>query len=169
MTNHHHTHQDDSAGHAENMTDEQFLKEHQDELSRSAQRAHWIHSLDEHEGHPGETLATRSHEVIQRWAEERKAVPATVPGTNRGDREGVLRFNFPGYGGDRLEEISWDQFFKTFDERGLIFLFQEHMKAGNQSNFFHLERAESDTKSGSAKSSHETGASHKASSHGDHK
>ena len=125
-------------------SDDQFLKEHHDELSRSAQRAHWIHSPDEHEEHHGQTLATHSHEVIQRWAEERNAQPSTVPGTNRGDREGVLRFNFPGYGGDRLEAISWEQFFKTFDERNLIFLFQEHMKAGNQSNFFHLERVDND-------------------------
>jgi len=136
--------------------DDQFLKEHQDELSRSAQRAHWIHSPDEHEEHPGQTLATRSHAVIQRWAEERNAEPSTVPGTNRGDREGVLRFNFPGYSGDRLEAISWEQFFKTFDERDLIFLFQEHMKAGNQSNFFHLERVgndESDERVGGSKAS----------------
>ena len=165
MTTRQHAHQDDSARHNQSRDDEQFLKEHQDELSRSAQRAHWVHSPDEHEEHHGQTLATRSHEVIKRWAEERKAVPATVPGTNRGDREGVLRFNFPGYGGDRLEEISWEQFFKTFDERDLIFLFQEHMKAGNQSNFFHLERVEGDTHSASSRAE---GARHDAGSHASH-
>ncbi len=132
------------SGH-ERQSDEQFLREHHDELSRSAQRAKWIHSPKEHEDHPGQTLATRSHEVIKQWAEERKAVPSTVPGTAHGATEGVLRFNFPGYGGDRLQEISWDQFFKTFDERELVFLFQEHMKAGNQSNFFHFDRASSST------------------------
>ncbi|HEX5570198.1 MAG TPA: hypothetical protein VFX31_02360 [Ktedonobacterales bacterium] len=131
MTTHHQSHSD---------------AEHHDEHSRSAQRAHWVNSPDEHEEHPGQTLATRSHEVIQRWAEERKATPSTVPGTSHGADEGVLRFNFPGYGGDKLEAISWDQFFKTFDDRDLIFLFQEHMKAGNQSNFFHLERAEGEHK-----------------------
>ena len=134
-----HTH-DASQNQNQNQSDAAFLKEHGDELSRSAQRAKWIHSPDEHQEHDGQTLATRSHEVIQRWAEERKAVPATVPGTNRGDREGVLRFNFPGYGGDRLEEISWEQFFKTFDERELVFLFQERLSSGAQSNFFHLDR-----------------------------
>jgi hypothetical protein len=144
MTTHHHeeSHGQHEPVH-EPISDEQFLKEHQDELSRSAQRAKWIHSPNEHEDHPGQTLATRSHDVIRRWAEERKAVPSTVPGTEHGATEGVLRFNFPGYGGDRLQEISWDQFFKTFDERDLVFLFQEHMKAGNQSNFFHFDRASS--------------------------
>lgn len=177
MTTHHRSQGDTSAshGHQQAASDEQFLKEHHDELSRSAQRARWIHSPNEHEEHPGQTLATRSHEVIQRWAEERKAVPATVPGTHRGEREGVLRFNFPGYGGDRLETISWEQFFKTFDERDLIFLFQEHMKAGNQSNFFHLDRAEDDSRSNAShtahasdKKAHSGGEKRGASSHGTH-
>jgi hypothetical protein len=39
-----------------------------------------------------------NHEVIRRWAEERDAVPVTVPGTEHGHRLGVLRFEFPGYG-----------------------------------------------------------------------
>lgn len=166
----HQKHTDTPHSQSHQQSDDQFLKQHHDELSRSAQHAHWVHSPDEHEEHPGQTLATRSHEVIQRWAEERQAQPSTVPGTNRGDREGVLRFNFPGYGGDRLEAISWEQFFKTFDERDLIFLFQEHMKAGNQSNFFHLERVGDDENnqraSGSkASGSHSTADSKAHSSH----
>ena len=76
---------------------------------------------------------------VQRWAEEREAVPATVPGTEHGGRPGVLRFDFPGYGGKDLKEISWDDRFKTFDDRHLVFLFQQHMKNGDQSNFFHLD------------------------------
>jgi len=31
------------------------------------------------------------------------------------------------------------RFFKTFDERNLVFVFQEHQKAGNQSNFFRFD------------------------------
>jgi hypothetical protein len=60
-------------------------------------------SPDEHEERPGRSLVTRNHEVIRRWAQERGSVPATVPGTERGDHLGVLRFNFPGYGGDDLK------------------------------------------------------------------
>ena len=123
---------------AKNLTDEErrFLEEHHDQLSRTTLRAKWIRSPGEHEDRPGQSLATQSHEVIKHWAEERKAKPATVPNTEHGGRPGVLRFNFPGYGGGALEETSWDDWFRTFDERELVFIFQEHQSGGNQSNFF---------------------------------
>lgn len=117
--------------------DERYLKEHGDELSKSTQHAKWIHSVDDHEDRSGQTLATRNPDVIRRWAEERNAVPATTPG---GDTENprVLRFDFPGY--DReLQQVSWNAWLRTFEDRELVFLYQEHMKAGNQSNFFRLD------------------------------
>ena len=117
--------------------DAKFVKEHGDELSRSTQHAKWIHSTDDHEDHSGQTLATRNPDVIRQWADERNAQPATTPG---GDAENprVLRFDFPGY--DReLQAISWDAWLRTFEDRELVFLYQEHMKAGNQSNFFRLD------------------------------
>lgn len=99
----------------------------------------WIESPDEHEEYAGQTLATRSHDVIRRWAEERNATPATVEGSGPEDRAGVLRFDFPGYGGERLTPIDWDAWFEPFDQRELVFIFQEHLKDGSQSNFFQLE------------------------------
>ncbi len=119
--------------------DKKYLERYGDKLSDSAQYAQWISSADDHEDHPGQSLLTRNHDVIKEWAEERKAVPATVPGTQHGDHLGVLRFNFPGYGGDNLEEVSWDDWFKTFDDRNLVFVYQEHMKNGNMSNFFRFD------------------------------
>ena len=108
--------------------------------SKSLKYAKVIDSPDEHEDRPGKTLVTRNHEVIQRWAEERKAKPATVKGSRHGDHVGVLRFNFPGYAEDgNLEEISWDEWFRTFDERNLNFIYQEHKTDGKMSNFFRLE------------------------------
>lgn len=98
-----------------------------------------IDSADEHEEREGRSLITTNHDVIKQWAEARDATPATVPGTEHGDRLGVLRFNFPGYGGKDLQEVSWDEWFKTFDERQLNFIYQEHKKDGNQSNFFRLD------------------------------
>jgi hypothetical protein len=77
--------------------------------------------------------------VIKKWAEERKATPATVPGTEHGNDLGVLRLNFPAYGGDDLQEVSWDEWFKTFDDRKLVFLFQENKADGHQSNFFRFD------------------------------
>lgn len=137
----HDTHKDAQASQASQASgeDKAFLEKYGDKLSDSTKRAKWVSSPNEHEDHPGQTLATRNHDVIQRWAEERKAVPATVPGTEHGGEPGVLRFNFPGYGGQDLKEISWGQWFKPFDERHLVFLFQEEQKAGNQSNFFKLD------------------------------
>lgn len=130
----------DPQRHGEAISDEQFLQEHANGLPRSTVNAKWIHSPDEGEDYAGQTLATRSHAVIQHWAEERKATPVTVPGTEHDAPAGTLRFSFPGYGSDKLQEISWDEFFKTFDERDLVFLFQQRMTAGNQSNFCHFER-----------------------------
>jgi len=103
-----------------------FIERYADQLSASTKRAKWIHSPQEHEDRPGQTLATRNPEVIKHWAQERQAVPATVPGTEHGDHLGVLRFNFPGYGGRKLQEVNWDQWLKTFKDRNLVFLFQEH-------------------------------------------
>src|SRR5690606_38107325 len=119
-----------------------LFRSHAPKLSRSALRAKWLSSPDEHEDYEGQTLATRSHEVIRRWAEEREAQPATVAGTGPADRLGVLRFNFPGYGGGKLQGVSWDDWFRTFDERNLVLLFQEHLKSGDDSNFFQLDNPE---------------------------
>lgn len=117
--------------------DEAYLKEHAGELSRSTQRAKWIHQVGDGPDHDGQTLATRSPEVIRAWAEARGATPATSPG---GDvqRPRVLRFDFPGYD-KNLQPIDWDAWLGTFQARELVFVFQETMKKGNQSNFFLLD------------------------------
>ena len=129
---------------ATNLTDEErrFLQEHADELSDSTMRARWIHSLDEHAERPGQTLATQSHEVIQSWAEERGGRPATVPETEHDGRPGVLRMVFTQEGSDRLQEIEWEEWFRPFDERQLVFVYQEVKKDGSQSNFFRLDSPE---------------------------
>jgi hypothetical protein len=97
-----------------------------------------IKSPQEHEDRPGQSLVTQDHEVIQQWAKERGARPATVPGTEHQGHLGVLRLIFTN-DSDRLEEVSWDDWFKAFDERKLLFHYQEHRKGGEQSNFFKLE------------------------------
>ena len=92
------------------------------------------------EDYRGQTLVTRDHDVIRTWAEARGAVPATVAGRRSGRRLRVLRLDFPGYGGDNLEEVSWDDWFATFDERDLDAVYQEHTSDGRRSNFFRLVR-----------------------------
>jgi hypothetical protein len=60
------------------------------------------------------------HDEIRKWAEERGGHPARVKGTGDQNDPGLLRIDFPGFSGeDTLEPISWDEFFKKFDEKKL--------------------------------------------------
>jgi hypothetical protein len=77
---------------------------------------------------------TRDHDEIREWAEERGGIPTFVEGTG-----GLLRIDFvegkkSGGREDSLEEVSWDEWFKVFDDRGLEFLFQPE----GDSRFFKL-------------------------------
>lgn len=93
---------------------------------------------------------TRDHEEIRRWAEERGGKPSHVRSTGGGDDPGILRIDFPGYSGEgSLEQISWDEFFEKFDERGLALLYQEETAEGQKSNFNKLVSAETAQEAGS--------------------
>jgi hypothetical protein len=83
----------------------------------------------------GESLTTVDHDTIREWAEERDGVPATVAATRADDDAGILRIDF-GEPEEGLEEISWDEFFETFEDRKLAFLYQEETKNGSVSRFF---------------------------------
>ncbi|TLD40162.1 MAG: 1,4-alpha-glucan branching enzyme [Candidatus Jettenia ecosi] len=49
--------------------------------------------------------------------------------------EGSVRSN-PFYGGEeKLQEITWDEFFEKFEKEELAFLYQEETKGGKQSRF----------------------------------
>jgi hypothetical protein len=107
--------------------------------SKSLRYSQEVTSTEDEPERPGRSLATTDHDVIRRWAEERGAKPATVEGTEHDGHLGVLRFDFPGYSGEKLRHISWDEWFRTFDERGLNFIYQEERSDGSKSNFFRLE------------------------------
>ncbi|GAA0951761.1 hypothetical protein [Actinocorallia libanotica] len=107
-----------------------------------------VSSPGQHEERPGRSLVTTSHEVIRQWADERGAEPATVPGSQYEGRPGRLLLDFPGGRGEDLQHISWDDWFETFEARGLNFLYQEHRADGSQSNFFKLENPGGDRHSG---------------------
>jgi hypothetical protein len=81
---------------------------------------------------------TTDHDEIKRWAEARGAVPAEVSSTHQGNEPGILRFEFPkakNHNDSALRQISWDEFFKKFDEADLELLYQEKTAAGEQNNF----------------------------------
>jgi len=81
---------------------------------------------------------TTDLKVIKKWAEERDGKPSKVKGVG-GKDSGVLRINFPGYSGeDTLEEISWDEWDKIFEDNKLAFLYQDETSGGKESRFFKL-------------------------------
>ena len=83
----------------------------------------------------GAAKATTNHDEIRKWVEERGGHPACVKGTGSKGDAGMLRIDFPGFSGeDSLQEISWDEFFKAFEENHLALLYQEE-KDGQQSRF----------------------------------
>jgi hypothetical protein len=77
---------------------------------------------------------TTDHDVIRRWAEERGGIPASVEGTAGGDDAGLLRIEFREADGD-LEQVDWDSFFRTFDDRQLAFVYQDRTADGEVSRF----------------------------------
>jgi hypothetical protein len=83
--------------------------------------------------------ATIDHQEIQRWAEERQGEPACVRGTGGKGDTGMIRIDFPGGGRaasrEKLQPISWDDWFEKFDERGLALLYQDKTASGRISRF----------------------------------
>jgi hypothetical protein len=84
-----------------------------------------------------ESKTTTDHDEIRRWVEARGGQPATIQGTpEKGEEAGLLRIDMPtGASNPPLEPISWDDFFKKFDEENLAFLYQEE-KADGEPSFF---------------------------------
>ena len=76
-------------------------------------------------------VQTTDHDQIRQWVEERGGRPARVKGAEEG---GLLRIDF-GEPEERLEEISWEDFFAIFDESKLSFLYQEEADNGKNSRF----------------------------------
>ena len=109
-----------------------------DRTSKSVQYSQEVTSPDDEPEREGRSLVTTSHDVIREWAEGRGGKPATVDGTEHGDHLGVLRIVFRD-GGDNLREVGWDEWFDTFDQRRLNFIYQEDRTDGNRSTFFRLE------------------------------
>lgn len=61
-------------------------------------------------------LETKNHDTIRKWVEDRGGRPAQVKGAR-----GLLRIDF-GKPEESLEQISWEDFFRKFDESDVSFL-----------------------------------------------
>ena len=71
---------------------------------------------------------TTDHDTIRKWAEGKGGKPAAVDRTHSEADVGLIRIMFPDAPNshhDSLVEISWEDFFREFDERNLALLFDE--------------------------------------------
>jgi hypothetical protein len=84
---------------------------------------------------------TIEHKAIRKWAEERGGTPARVKSTEDRSGEGILRFDF-AEPDEKLEPISWEEFFETFEDRKLALLHQDKTVDGKTSRFFKFVRRE---------------------------
>jgi hypothetical protein len=79
---------------------------------------------------------TTDHDKIRQWVEDRNGRPATVKGSAKNSKAGILRIDFPGFSGQTsLKAVSWKEWFKIFDERRLGFLYQDRTAGGKPSRF----------------------------------
>src|SRR5438105_10021729 len=72
------TRRTESVSHRLTGADRTYWERYGNKLSATTRRAKWITSGDDHADRNGQSSATRSHEVIQRWAAERGGKPATI-------------------------------------------------------------------------------------------
>lgn len=103
---------------------------------------------DEHRDPSAGVAATRDHALIRRWAEAHQASPATGEHTPSGpatvdvnDGGAGIRFNHPGAG--RFRPISWDEFFRNFDQHGLAFVYEREMPGKSASGRYRFVKFES--------------------------
>lgn len=86
-----------------------------------------------------ESRTTVDHDEIRNWVEGNGGTPACVRETGDADDPGILRFDFPGGAGeDKLQHISWEDWFDKFDSARLALLYQEEKADGERSTFFKL-------------------------------
>jgi hypothetical protein len=82
---------------------------------------------------------TRDHEIIRKRAKARGGRPATVRDTDSDGEAGILPLDLEPTD-EGLEAISWEEFFRKFDEADLSFLCQEKTAAGKTSRFHKFVR-----------------------------
>ncbi|HYF29011.1 MAG TPA: hypothetical protein VEA36_01435 [Candidatus Paceibacterota bacterium] len=79
---------------------------------------------------------TTDHDRIERWAEERQGTPAIIESTWDGNTA-VLQIDF-GDPDESLMEITWDEFFRIFDDAELEFIYEEYTEDGGASRRYDI-------------------------------
>lgn len=85
------------------------------------------------------TVRTTSHDIIKRWAEERGGTPSVVATTWDGS-SGVLAIDFSEEDEQGLEEVSWAEFFRIFEEGDLEFVLED----GDDGHFYTFDARSDD-------------------------
>jgi hypothetical protein len=88
---------------------------------------------------------TTNHDEIRKWVEKRGGHPAVASSTENSRGGGLLRIDYDEPGGnddDRLHRITWDEFFKIFDENDIALLYDPEGDS-RFSKFVSKERADS--------------------------
>lgn len=75
---------------------------------------------------------TINHDEIKKWIDERRGKPVKIK-----DTDSFLRIDFPGFSEKgKFDELSWEDFFRIFDENHLALIYQEKTADGKESRFF---------------------------------
>jgi hypothetical protein len=92
-------------------------------------------------------IVTVDHSEIRRWAERYGGRPEILDDpTSKRDRVGI-RIDFPGPKDDadiaessHARVISWDEFFRLFEELKLLFVYREDDDSSDKSSSYRFER-----------------------------
>lgn len=102
---------------------------------------------NEERHHDVTVVATRDHELIQRWASRHQCQPATGEATASGsastsinDGGAGIRFNFPA--ASRFRPISWEEWFGNFEEHELVFIYERDRPGTTPSYRYRLTKLE---------------------------
>jgi hypothetical protein len=71
---------------------------------------------------------TTDHDTIRKWTEAHGGKPAAVDSTHKNGDVGIIRIMFPNSSQshhENLVEISWDDFFKQFEESKLALIYED--------------------------------------------
>lgn len=77
-----------------------------------------------------QTTRTIDHQEIKGWVEERGGSPAVLEGTYDGFGSGILRIDW-GRGEEALDQLSWEDFFRVFDDNDLAFVYESGEERGD--------------------------------------
>ena len=89
----------------------------------------------------GETKTTSDHEEIQRWAQDRGGTPACVHNPLANSTDLRIDFLHEKYNDD-VRGISWEEFFRIFDQQRMVLVYQTETEGGKLSRFGRIVKSD---------------------------